>query len=279
MATEEETKLEQYPHLKDLKADYIKHLCEENGLDLSLLKTKEDRIRALQTLPTLSDAASKSFTAPPVHRLKGFHVLNEEDDIECYLSTFERLCVDRKIPDGNWSILLEPCLTGKAQKAFYILTETQKQNYLTIKESILAAYRLTPDAFREKFHTARKLPSETFKQYGSRLNLYLRRWIKPSDGLVSMSEFINILDKLVVDQLITSLNDGSLRMKLLEQRWSTLYEFTTIADNIIIARASCRNRQALVGNTQIPPQSQSVASPVYVPAQSHDTNTTTTHQE
>ncbi|KAJ8041281.1 hypothetical protein HOLleu_12055 [Holothuria leucospilota] len=46
------------------------------------------------------------------------------------------------------------------------------------------------------------------------------------------------MGKLVVDQLIFSLNDESLRLKLLEHRWSTLEDFVSFADNLMIARLS-----------------------------------------
>ncbi|PIK52173.1 hypothetical protein BSL78_10952 [Apostichopus japonicus] len=147
---------------------------------------------------------------------------------------------------------LESCLTGKAQRAFYVLTESQKQSYIVVKEAVLAAYKLTPDAYREKFRLASKLSTETFRQYGSRLNLYLRRWLGPTDSLLSMPDFITITDKLVVDQLINSLRDESFRMKLLEQRWSSLEDLTSIADNLIIVRASCRSRQQMESRSAAP---------------------------
>ncbi|KAJ8039475.1 hypothetical protein HOLleu_17206 [Holothuria leucospilota] len=240
---EEGGKPEQYPHLKYLKADYIKELCEQNGLDLSLLKTNEERIKALQTVPDLHDITVKARSVQTVYELKGFHSLGVTDDIECYLSTFERLGLGQEIPRTRWPLLLESCLTGKAQRAFHVLTEDQKKDYAIIKDAVLAAYKLTPDAYREKFRSASKLSSETFRQYGNRLNLYLRRWVCPTDELLSIPDFVKITDKLVVDQLIDSLRDESLRVKLLEQRWSNLEDLTNIADNLMVVRASCRSRQ------------------------------------
>ena len=86
------------------------------------------------------------------------------------------------------------------------------------------------------------MSAETFRQYGNRLNLYLRRWTNPSDSLVSNSEFIQIMDKIVADQVISSLRDDTLHLKLLEQRWSTVDELMELADNMMVARSACRNR-------------------------------------
>ncbi|PIK34536.1 hypothetical protein BSL78_28635 [Apostichopus japonicus] len=189
--TKQDSETERYPHLKYMLSEYIKELCENYCLDLKVLKTKEERVKALQTIPNLSDVTSKfspkmSVNSPIVKfRLEGLHPLGAEDDLECYLSTFERLCNSQEIPSKRWPILLEPYLTGKAQKAFHILSESQKQSYVVVKDALLAAFQLTPDTYREKFRSAVKDPSETFRQYGSRLSLYLRRWTAPTDRLAS----------------------------------------------------------------------------------------------
>ena len=65
-----------YPYLKFMMADFIKELCEENHLDLSLLKTKETRIEALQTLPTLRDkrrVSTEPTGSSTVMHVRGIH--------------------------------------------------------------------------------------------------------------------------------------------------------------------------------------------------------------
>ena len=43
---------------------------------------------------------------------------SEGDDVEAYLTTFERLMQANEIPAERWSYRLAPNLTGKAQQAF-----------------------------------------------------------------------------------------------------------------------------------------------------------------
>lgn len=175
------------------------------------MTTKEERIAALQMLRTLQDpqvdAQSKQL---PVNKLKHLHPLSNDDDVECYLTTFERQCKHHGIPDAQRTYVLEPLLKGKAQKAFHLLTEGQKADCKVVKGAVLAAYKLTPDTYRQKFRTSSKLTSETFTQYANRLHLYLRRWMNPPDGLLCNPEFVVIMDRLIADQLISSLNDDSL---------------------------------------------------------------------
>lgn len=138
----------------------------------------------------------------------------------------------------------------------------RKRIILQLKAAILAAYRLIEDSYREKFRISGKTSTETFRQFGSRLNLYIRRWFNASDSLLSDCEFSQIMDKLVINELKHSLRDQSLRMKLLEQKWSSLKALTEMADDLFIARATSRNRQQVEPETaaSIPPRRP---SPMY----------------
>ena len=117
-------------------ADYIKKLCEKYHTDTTLLTKKEDRINALQLIPNLQ---MTDISPPPMTSLKlyGFHQLSYDDDIECSLSTFERLCISQKIPSDHWAVTLEAYLTRKTQKTFHILTDADKLCFVTIKSHIV----------------------------------------------------------------------------------------------------------------------------------------------
>ena len=103
---------ERYPYLKFMLADYINTLCEQNHLDTTLLKTKEEKIAALQMLPDLkgtvfgSGSEYVTTTKKNINKLKGFRQLGPDDDVECYLATFKRHCLSQEIPvnlnDGHW---------------------------------------------------------------------------------------------------------------------------------------------------------------------------------
>ncbi|KAJ8048453.1 hypothetical protein HOLleu_00778 [Holothuria leucospilota] len=106
------------------------------------------------------------------------------------------------IPLKKWTLDLEACLTGKAQRAFSLFSAEQNENFEAVRDAILTAYRLTPESYKDKFRTAQKLSSETLQQCATRPSLYLRPWFNPSQRLFNDDEFQAVMGKLVVDQLI-----------------------------------------------------------------------------
>ena len=68
------------------------------------------------------------------------NILTEGDDIEVYLTTFERLMLVHGVEKNRWSYSLATNLTGKAQQAFVALLAGAAGDYDQIKEAILRCY-------------------------------------------------------------------------------------------------------------------------------------------
>lgn len=63
--------------------------------------------------------------------------LTEDNDIEGYLTTFERQMAAYEIERKRWAYLLAPKLAGKAQQAYMALDDTDAGDYDAIKKAIL----------------------------------------------------------------------------------------------------------------------------------------------
>ena len=61
--------------------------------------------------------------------------LTDRDDIEAYLTTFERLMSAYNIPKDRWIFKLAPRLSGKAQQAYAALTTEDALEYIRRGES------------------------------------------------------------------------------------------------------------------------------------------------
>ena len=90
-------------------------------------------------LKVVGEAAKRKREEPKVAHLTA------EDDIEAYLTTFERTMEAFEIPASAWSFRLAPQLTGKAQKAFAAMDKADTCDYTKVRSAILTRYDITTD--------------------------------------------------------------------------------------------------------------------------------------
>ena len=106
-------------------------------------KEAEKRIQDMQTqMDVLMKLVSDSHKSkgplgnvPPVKLVP----LTEQDDIESYLVTFERIMDAYKLSTEQWTYYLAPQLTGKAQQAFAAIPKEESSTYDGVKAAILHA--------------------------------------------------------------------------------------------------------------------------------------------
>lgn len=86
--------------------------------------------------------------------------LADSDDIEAYLTTFERLMAVCGVDRARWSYMLAPQLTGKAQKAFAAMGDDQIGNYDDLKAAILKRYDINEESYRQRLRSVTKRNDE-----------------------------------------------------------------------------------------------------------------------
>ena len=79
-----------------------------------------------------------------------------EKDVDKYFLLFEKVAKDLNWPLDKYTILLQSALKGKANKTYTALSPEQTSDYQFAKESILKAYQLIPEAYRQKFRNYKK---------------------------------------------------------------------------------------------------------------------------
>ena len=75
---------------------------------------------------------------PKSHRSNKLTQLSEDDDVESYLTTFERIMAANEVAQDHWSYHLAPYLTGKAQQAFAALPPIDTKKYNKVRGHSLA---------------------------------------------------------------------------------------------------------------------------------------------
>ena len=85
----------------------------------------------------------------------------QEKEVDKYFAHFEKVADSLNWPQESWVLLLQSVLVGKAQEIYGSLSVEQSSNYEHVKEAILKAYELVPEAYRQKFRNYLKYDSKT----------------------------------------------------------------------------------------------------------------------
>ena len=99
----------------------------------------------------------------------------QEKEVDKYFAHFEKVADSLNWPKESWVLLLQSVLVGKAQEIYGSLSVEQSSNYEHVKEAILKAYELVPEAYRQKFRNYLKYDSKTHVEFAREKNLF-NRW-------------------------------------------------------------------------------------------------------
>ena len=71
----------------------------------------------------------------------------QEKEVDKYFAHFEKVADSLNWPKESWVLLLQSVLVGKAQEIYGSLSVEQSSIYEHVKEAILKAYELVPEAY------------------------------------------------------------------------------------------------------------------------------------
>ena len=70
----------------------------------------------------------------------------QEKEVDKYFLHFEKVAENLKWPKQHWTLLLQSVVIGKAREIYTQLSLEQSSDYDKVKEVILKAYELVPEA-------------------------------------------------------------------------------------------------------------------------------------
>ena len=155
--------------------------------------------------------------------------LADRDDIEAYLTTFERLMSAYNIPKDRWIFKLAPQLSGKAQQAYAALTTEDALEYDGVKAAILRLYDITEETYRQRFREITKNVVESHRDVSIRLGDLANKWLK---GLTTVEQ---VKEAIVLEQQLYTLGP-SVRVWVKERKPKTALEAGQLADDYSEAR-------------------------------------------
>ena len=105
----------------------------------------------------------------------------QEKDIESFFQAFEQNARTLSWPKEHWVLLLSTALKGKAQVAYSALPVRDRNDYETVKEAILKAFELVPEAYRQKFRGLHMGDSQTHVEYAKEKERLFDKWLRSRD--------------------------------------------------------------------------------------------------
>ena len=139
---------------------------DEEQREESRLTEVHRQMERLQQMLTEQSVAAVSATGRGTGKSIKLTRLTEEDDVESYLTTFERIMAANEVSRERWSFQLAPYLTGKAQHA---LPPEEAKTYDTLKEAILRRYDINEETYRQRFRKLRLKEGESPQELITRL--------------------------------------------------------------------------------------------------------------
>ena len=157
----------------------------------------------------------------------------EGDDIEAFLTIFERMMTVYRVEETRWAAKLAPQLSGRAQQAYAAMTPDEAMVYAKVKKAILSRYDISPETYRQRFRAAKRNGSEPYIELAPRMADLFRKWTADCDTVEAITE------KLLIEQLLSTM-PTDLRIWLGEKKPSTCSEAGKLADDYVLARKSLR---------------------------------------
>ena len=100
----------------------------------------------------------------------------QEKEVDKYFLHFEKVAENLKWPREHWTLLLQSVVIGKTREIYTQLSLEQSSDYDKVKELILKAYELVPEAYRQKFRDCRKEPNQTHVEFARTKEQLFDRW-------------------------------------------------------------------------------------------------------
>ena len=119
-----------------------------------------------------------------------------EKEVSKFFESFEKVASQLKWPKDYWAIMLQAVLTGKAQVAYSSMSAEESASYDKVKQAILKAYELVPEAYRQKFRDLRKIPGQTYMDFAKQKERLFEEWCKSKD----VSEFDSLRELLLLEE-------------------------------------------------------------------------------
>ena len=151
----------------------------------------------------------------------------QEKEVDKYFLHFEKVAENLKWPKEHWNLLLQSVVIGKAREIYTQLSLEQSSDYDKVKELILKAYELVPEAYRQKFRNCRKENDQTHVEFARTKEQLFDRWC--SSKKIG-SDYPKLRQLMLVEEFKRCIN-SDVKSFLDEKEVETLEKAARLADD------------------------------------------------
>ena len=152
--------------------------------------------------------------------------LQDSDNIDAYISRFERFAISSKWPKAEWATQLSALLKGKALQVYSRLSVEDCSDYDKLIGALQKRFQLTEEGYQVKFRTCRAEKSETPSQFAARLSEYFHRWVEMSH---IHKTYECLVDLLLREQFLNCCSKD-LKVYLREHKCSSIDHLAELAE-------------------------------------------------
>ena len=213
----EEREMQERKEERELKLLELK--IKERELQLAF--EKEIKIAELQQRTGRQESEGKE----AVRNIKLVPKFNEKD-VEKFLLHFEKLAESMEWSKSIWTVLLQSVLIGKAQEVYSALSVEQSTDYDVVKNTIMQAYELVPEAYRQKFRSRQKGVGETYVEFAREKETLFDRWCSSKEV---GEDYHKLREVMLLEEFKNSVR-REVKTHLEEQKVDTLRKAAKMAD-------------------------------------------------
>ncbi|CAJ0934704.1 unnamed protein product [Ranitomeya imitator] len=126
--------------------------------------------------------------------------MTADDDVEAYLTVFERIAEREHLPVDRWAEVVAPFLSGDPQKAYYDLSGVDAMDYTKLKGEILARLGVNTYVRAQRVHVWTFVEHQPARSQMHDLIHLVKKWLQP-ETLTSAQ----MLERVVLDKYLRSL--------------------------------------------------------------------------
>ncbi|PIK52038.1 putative retrotransposon [Apostichopus japonicus] len=228
---EKEIRLEQQKQEQELE---LKRLESETHL-------KELEIQAKYKSESDSSPSSSAHRSQPYFDASRYIKLVPkftEIEVDKYFRHFEKVAANMKWPKEVWTLLLQSSFVGKAREVYSALPMEKSENYDEVKQAILKAYELVPEAYRQKFRGARKNDNQTHVEFARIKEQMFDRWLHSKDV---GENFVKLRQLFLIEEFKRCIHPD-IKTHIDERMIDTLHAAATKADDYALTHKLSPNK-------------------------------------